>query len=140
MAFFLYSQYQASQQQAAMPNELPPGIDISIPDFSNDGPRADATTTPGSDPRANPFERNSETGGEWSVDTSIPSSVAEGQQESVTIHRIDSAHQDVVRSGDWELQEGVSTPNANGGGNTTQPSASKKTREGDWSIEEVEKN
>jgi len=141
MAFFLYTQYQNSRQQAAAPESAGGGFEIPIPDISNDGPRRDGDLEPPFDrnPHSNPsqspnpYDRNSD----WSLDTSTPSRQVADQQESVTVQQTNQG-QEVVRSGDWEMEEGASTPNANGS-NTLRPSAPKKTREGDWSLEEVKK-
>ena len=122
MAFFLYTQYQSSQQQAAVPDgaAIP---EIKIPDISNDGPRNNGAR-PSLDPHANPAQ------------FPMPSGGISGQQKSRKTYRVDPADSEISHSGDWSMEEGVSTPNGQTADNTFQSSAPKKTSDGDWSIEE----
>lgn len=125
MALFLYTQYQKSKQQLEQP------ATIVIPDISNDHnpglqqgsiddwrkPRASAKQQQ----RTAPVGQSND----WSLDTDV-STTSNGNAAA----NRGSGTGGVVESGDWSLETGASTPAGQGN--------AKTTREGDWSIGEVE--
>lgn len=126
MALFLYTQYKnasppgSANRDHAVPSEdarrTGPGVDISIPDFSNDNVHSESA---GTLPNTN---------NEWSIDTDIRSQ----GQEAVVVgpHGLDT-----TQSGDWTIEVGESKISADSKELKTAP---KTTRKGEWEISEVD--
>lgn len=136
MALFLYSQYQQSKQQAAVPE-----IEITIPDISNDGKLGVPPQRRDRDwrnPTAKPNPTNDDgrnANDDWSLDTEVSTHSSGGHTEPDG-KRADN--EGVVRRGDWSLETGASQPSIDRNAKPLGPAKAKTTREGDWSLGEVE--
>ena len=140
MAFFLYTQYQSSRQQAAKPDTPQAGVPhIQIPDISNDDKPSGWPAPNGEDSswrksvESNPHGGNANS--DWSIED-IPTNDPNQTVIDLSDRDSTSSNDSVTTSGDWSIEEGDSrsiTPNVK-----VKPSAPKTTRKGDWSVGEVE--